>query len=649
MTKVPRTAVTSLGRTALPPMHNVPVTRRIKSIVLAILAPLLVVAGLYATTAPAAAGGYGGYTDWKTISAGGSQTCAIRTTGQLYCWGTDGTGSSAYPISGYRDWKSVSVGTAHRCAIRGTGYLYCWGSDTYGQIGNGSAGTPSKPARIGSATNWKNVSAGSTHTCGVRGTGILACWGSDVDGKLGNGSSGNTSVPVQVGSITTWKSVSAGGSHSCGIRGSGNLYCWGSDSAGQVGNGGATNTPVQSPTKISSAAWSSVSAGGSHTCAIRGDGLLGCWGSDSNGQLGNGLGGNRSAPMRTTNVSDWRRISAGENHTCGYRGNGALYCWGSNDSRQAVEGSSTTSFQTPQRYDGINDWRVVDAGVRHTCAIRSTGRIYCWGAQRQPSTGTPAGTAYPANVLDLRRWKLTVPYDGSDAGTDADEIKWPPLGSYRNVNYFHSTADNTGIVFRTPVGGAKTGGSVFARTEMRERTRWDGNSQTNCNWTNKSGTHPLRITQKATHLPSKLPNIVLGQIHDPRDEVAMVRVNGSSIIAEASYPEAGSPDGHKYPKTLKTGYRLGTTFTIRITASPSGVVVIYNEGKSDARTASFAGRVAKNAYDDDNAPSGVVPDGWYFKAGHYLQTNTAKGDAPSDFGEAILYKLSISHSNGVCG
>ena len=607
--------------------------------ILAIVAPLLIVAGLYATTSPASAVAYGGHTDWRTISAGGSHTCAIRATGQLYCWGTDGTGSSFYPLSGYRDWKSVSVGTAHRCAIRGTGYLYCWGSDAYGQVGNGSAGAPSKPFRIGSATTWRSVSAGATHTCGIRGTGILACWGSDVDGKLGNGPSGNASMPVQVGSVTSWKSVTAGGSHTCAIRGAGNLYCWGSDSSGQVGNGGATNTAVPSPKRISSAAWNSVSAGDSHTCAIRADGLLGCWGSDDSGQLGNGTGGDRSAPARTTNASDWKRVDTGDSHTCAFRGTGTLYCWGSNEFRQSAESGAASSYSTPVRISSVN-WRVISAGMRHTCALpASSSRIYCWGAQRQPSIGLPAGTAYPAKVLDLRRWKLTIPYDGSDAGTTADEIKWAPLGTYISRSFFHANSTNTAVVFRSPVGGAKTGGSVFARSEMRERTLWDGSSQTNCNWSNRSGTHTMTIRQAVTHLPPRLPRVVVGQIHDPRDEVVMIRVNGSTIIAEASYPDPAYEDGRKVQRTLATGYKLGTFFTIKFTANSKGVYVAYNGGSPTL----FAGRVSKNTSD-----SKTTGDGWYFKAGMYLQTNTAKGEAPNEFGEGVISNLAITHPSGLC-
>src|SRR5687768_11160591 len=147
-------------------MQNVAVTRHIKKLFPALLTTLLIAAGLQVGGSPASAAAYGGYTDWRVISAGTSQTCGIRATGQLYCWGTDGTGSNLYPAVGAHDWKSVSVGDAHQCAIRSTGLLYCWGSDDHGQVGNGSSGSRSTPTRIGSGASWKSVSAGGSHTCG---------------------------------------------------------------------------------------------------------------------------------------------------------------------------------------------------------------------------------------------------------------------------------------------------------------------------------------------------------------------------------------------------------------------------------------------------------------------------------------------------
>jgi alpha-tubulin suppressor-like RCC1 family protein len=572
---------------------------------------------------PASARLYGGYYDWKTVSAGGNQTCLTRTNGKLYCWGTNGTGSSLYSISGASDWTSVTAGAAHQCAIRGSGVLYCWGDDSSGQVGNGSAGSPTVTTQITTATNWTRASAGDAHTCAIRGTGILYCWGSDASGQLGNGADGSTTAPQQITAATNWKSVSAGGSHTCAIRSVGILYCWGSDDFGQVGNGNGTGNGLPVPQQITSATdWKSVSAGATHTCAIRSVGKLYCWGNDANGQLGNGAGGSMTVPQQITSATDWKSVSAGGSHTCALRGSGVIYCWGADNYNQSVEGGGTADINYPQNVSvGYSDWKSIDAGGRHTCALRGGGALYCWGAQSMPSNGTPAGTGYPGSVLNLKPWKLTTPVDGSDADVYADEVKQPTLDTYRNVGFFHTNTSNSAVVFRAPVGGAKTPGSVFARSEMRNMYPYDGVKAVNYNWT--SGTHVLTMNEAFTHLPAKVPKVVGMQIHDPDHEVLEIVLNGSNL-----YAYVRRTDGTAWNATLDSAYKLGTRFNLKVTANSSGIFVDYN----GVRKGSFTGRV----------PGGSIY--WFFKAGCYLQTNTSKGDAPNDFGETIIYSLTTTHS-----
>ncbi|MBI2234593.1 MAG: chromosome condensation regulator RCC1, partial [Micavibrio aeruginosavorus] len=119
--------------------------------------------------------------------------------------------------------------------------------------------------------------------------GTLYCWGSDSSGQLGNGATtGNQVSPVQESTAATdWASVADGNlnDHTCALKTNGTLYCWGSDASGQLGNGATTGNQV-SPVSIGPV-WASVATGSSNTCAIAtGGGALYCWGANSNGQLG---------------------------------------------------------------------------------------------------------------------------------------------------------------------------------------------------------------------------------------------------------------------------------------------------------------------------------------------------------------------------
>src|SRR4029079_17347807 len=125
------------------------------------------------------------------------------------------------------------------------------------------------PASASLATDWTTVSAGNGHTCAIRSVGKLYCWGNDDSGQVGNGApTGNVTSPHQITSATDWKTVSAGATHTCAIRSVGKLYCWGYDGSGQVGNGAPTGN-VTSPHQITSATdWKTVSGGVGHTGGI---------------------------------------------------------------------------------------------------------------------------------------------------------------------------------------------------------------------------------------------------------------------------------------------------------------------------------------------------------------------------------------------
>lgn len=80
-------------------------------------------------------------------------------------------------------------------------------------------------------------------------------------------------------------------------------------------------------------------------------------------------------------TADWRTVSVGGYHSCGIRLTGRLYCWGSDSKGQLGNGGANTDQPTPvQVAGGATNWTQVTAGDNHTCARRATGRLYCWGA-----------------------------------------------------------------------------------------------------------------------------------------------------------------------------------------------------------------------------------------------------------------------------
>ena len=95
---------------------------------------------------------------------------------------------------------------------------------------------------------------------------FLYAWGKNEDGQLGLNNTTTRSSPVQVGT-SSWTSVSAGFSHTAAIRSDNLLFTWGAGTYGRLGDGTIANK--SSPVQIGSSSWTSVSAGGAHTAALK--------------------------------------------------------------------------------------------------------------------------------------------------------------------------------------------------------------------------------------------------------------------------------------------------------------------------------------------------------------------------------------------
>lgn len=308
---------------------------------------------------------------WLSVTAGVYHSCAIRTDGTLWCWGSNGMGQlgtstkkhapSPTPVQVLvegtdQTWLAVSAGYFYTCGIRTDHTLWCWGAD-YGQLGTSaptddSSPSPAQVLAEGTDQTWLSVTAASSHTCGIRTDHTLWCWGSNQYGKLGtittSGPHKTNPTPVQVlasGPDQTWLTVDAGSAHTCGIRTDHTLWCWGTNRYGQLGPGnnlGYTGpNPVPAPVlaKRADRTWLTVSAGNSHTCAIRTNHTLWCWGNNVHGQLGNdtkmkiGRVPANPTPTKVRAKGDdqaWLTVYANALHSCAIRANGTLWCWGGN-------------------------------------------------------------------------------------------------------------------------------------------------------------------------------------------------------------------------------------------------------------------------------------------------------------------------------
>ena len=212
--------------------------------------------------------------------------------------------------------------------------------------------------------------------------------------------------------------------------------------------------------------------------------------------------------------------------------------------------------------------------------------------------------AVPAEILDLRRWKLTLPTPFG--GAKPDEIKQPRLATYFDP-YFR--ADETGgVVFTAPVNGVTTRGSNYARCELREMNA-DGSK---ASWHSGIGVHTMTVTGAASRLPVNKAQQIIGQIHDGSRLIFAVEIDGGRAIWKTT---VGSFN-------LIDSYSLGTSYEYKIVVADGSISVYWN------------GRlVGSTAY---------VGGGLYFKAGTYCQANGST-DSPPAVSQNVIRTLVVTH------
>lgn len=340
---------------------------------------------------------------FRQVSAGPVHTCGFTLDHQSYCWGNNSSGqlgdgtettrlTPVRVIGGLR-FRQLSAATGHTCGVTSNQRLYCWGSNDFGQLGDGTTARSLKPVGVAGGLRFRQVSAGQFHSCGVTSNYRAYCWGRNDFGPLGDGTVAQRLRPVAVAGRLRFRQVTAGPRHTCGVTLANRAYCWGRNLEGELGDGTRAfdrRTPVRVAGGLR---FRDVSAGqSSYTCGVTSDYQAYCWGSNIEGQLGDGTWSiDRLTPVLVVGGLRFRQVSPGAFHTCGVTSDYQAYCWGNNFTGPLGDGTETNRLTSLTRVVGGLHFRQVSAGgtggFGHSCGVTLDYRAYCWGGNSAGELG----------------------------------------------------------------------------------------------------------------------------------------------------------------------------------------------------------------------------------------------------------------------
>ena len=367
----------------------------------------------------------GGYYSFGDVSDG-TYTVTMSLAGYtflppnrtVYILGNDAPGFDFYAIpSGYPN-KVISAGATHTLFLLSDGTVKACGNNTYGQLGDGTVTESHTPVQVvkasseggGTLSDIRAVAAGNNFSLALDKDGNVWAWGLNDKGQLGDGSTTNrTSGSVKISGFTTVTAISAGYQHAVAMKSDGTVWTWGSNSNGQLGDNTNTDNPSPAQVLLLTGVYMAVSAGYDHTVVLKNDGTVWTWGGNFYGQLGlgtSGAGTDVKVPIQL-NVYGVAAVSAGTQFTMALiftpvYWTGTVVTWGHNNVGQLGNGiTDSTSISAIPINIGLTGVSMVSAGGAHAVALKGDGTVWTWGDNTYGQLGDGSTTQRSSPVQAL--------------------------------------------------------------------------------------------------------------------------------------------------------------------------------------------------------------------------------------------------------
>jgi alpha-tubulin suppressor-like RCC1 family protein len=250
------------------------------------------------------------------------------------------------------------------------------------------------------------IAAGTQHGLALLANGSVVAWGGNQYGQLGDGSTTNRLTPVPVSGLSGVVAIAAGASHSVALTSDGQVWAWGLNTSYQLGDGTTTqrNQPVRVDGLFGIVAIGAGS-GSLHSLAVRADGSVLAWGSNTYGQLGDGTTVVRATPVLVHGLTTVVAVGTMRDISTAILANGTLWAWGQagavGDGSLVAEANRMEPVQL-----GISGITSVSSSngssAGHSLALANDGVVWAWNAGwlGQIGDGTTNYRSRPVKVTE---------------------------------------------------------------------------------------------------------------------------------------------------------------------------------------------------------------------------------------------------------
>jgi uncharacterized repeat protein (TIGR02543 family) len=397
------------------------------------------------------------FTGWNTGANG---------NGTAYTPGSILTISNS-DVTLYAQWKqengvvSVWGGARNALVLKSDGSVWQWGLNAHGQLGDGTTTDASVPMRVlgpdgmGYLSGIVDIMGGEQHNFALKSDGTVWAWGKNLEDQLGDGNATDSDVPVQVSGLSSIVKLGGRGYHSLAVKSDGTVWAWGWDRYGALGIGIAdSNYDYPVPVQVEGLSNPiMVSSGFCFSVALLQDHTLVAWGSNEEGQLGDGTNIDRYTPVPVVGISDVIWVSAGWTHVVAIKADGTVWTWGGNYWDGAFPGygmlgdGTTLDHWTPEQVPGLSGAIQAFGGDGHTAVLLRDGTVWTFGANSAGQLGTGTITTQslvPVQVQGLNDVVMLTARDFHNQALKSDGTIWS-WGSGLNGELGNGTWQNSPV------------------------------------------------------------------------------------------------------------------------------------------------------------------------------------------------------------